>query len=147
MKIVSLLICLILVSTYAIAQNGYTRAPWGSKTWNGPGRPPHWPPPQPEKQVKKKQPVLVKGYNKHKDVSHHPHHHHKFAKKKYILVKEDKPKPYLREVRKKTVIRTRYIPVQRKNLVNYCSGDTLYLRDKTSGEITIKYVSAAQSCR
>ena len=147
MKTVSLLICFILVSSYAMAQTGYTRTPWGSKTWTGPGRPPHWPPPQPEKQVKKKQPDLVKGYNKHKKASHHANHHNKFAKKKYILVREDKPEPYHREIQKKTIIRTRYIPVQRKTLVNYCGGDTLYLRNKTTGEITIRYVSAAQSCR
>lgn len=148
MKTVSLLICCILFSTYAIAQTGYTLTPWDARTWAKPGKPPHQQPPQSEKHTEKKQTEDKKKFtNRHKKPWIHHKHHHKHTKKKYILVKEDDHDYYQPVIRKKTIVRTRYVPVIRKTPVNLCSGDTVYLRDKNTGEITIRYVSAAQSCK
>ncbi len=148
MKTVSLLICCILFSTYAIAQTGYSRIPWGSQTWGNSGKHPHQHQPQPEKHVEKKQTEEKKKITaKHKKPWIHHNHLHRHTKKKYILVKEDDHDHYKPIVRQKTIVRTRYVPIVRKTSVNLCSGDTVYLRDKNTGEITIRYVSAAQSCR
>ena len=51
--------------------------------------------------------------------------------------------------RQKTIIktRTRYIPAPPPQpSAILCGGDTVYLRDKTTGEITIRYVSPAKKC-
>ncbi len=147
MKTVSLLLFFIIFSTYALAQTGYSSTPWGSKTWTGPGRPPHWTSPQPEKKAEKHRAEKKNEYAKHKKPGKYHNHHHKHNKKRYILVTEKEPVYYPPKINQKTVIRTRYVPVQRKTPANLCSGDTVYLRDKNSGEITIRYVSAAQSCK
>ncbi|MBT8360457.1 MAG: hypothetical protein KJO32_05840, partial [Deltaproteobacteria bacterium] len=49
-----------LITPFLEAKAGYKQTPWGSKTWEGPGRPPHWSPkqsPSPAKPPHPEQPI------------------------------------------------------------------------------------------
>ena len=62
--------------------------------------------------------------------------------KQVIIEKEVQPKV----VREKIITKTRYVPVEKRPAPIYCGGETVYLRDKNTGELTIRYISPAKKC-
>ncbi len=139
---------------------GYRIEPWGSKTWTGPGRPPHWSAaPQPKKAKKQFQ---SGGFHKSfdgdrkdrktqrpggrsifwKDKHNRWHNHHSKATGSI----------YYREPRIKEVIieREKYIPVyiqrQRKPARLQCGGRTITRIDAVTKEMVIEYVTGARDC-
>jgi hypothetical protein len=50
------------------------------------------------------------------------------------------------KVIQKTVTKTRYVPVEKRPAATFCGGETVYLRDRTTGELIIRYISPATKC-
>ena len=146
MKTVILIVIFVLFSAHAYAQRGYTSTPWGSNTWTGPGKPPHWSQSQNRGQNSSK-PDKYEGSIKHHNHTKYHKKHYRHTGKKVILVKEEEHVQYPSVRKHKTNIKTRIVPIQRKTSMSFCGGDTVYLRDRNTGEIIINYVSAAQSCK
>jgi hypothetical protein len=145
MKILSLLIFLLSFVPCALAQSGYEQHPWGSNTWVGHGRPPHWSPvkPTPSQEAKSstKKGKYFRG-DKHGQL-YTPSHKSKIFRRTPIYIQKSAPATIIRE---KTVITPRYIPVPNRSSTNICGGDTVSMRDNTTGILTIHYVSPAQAC-
>ncbi len=49
-------------------------------------------------------------------------------------------------VREKTIIKTRYVPAEKEPAPRLCGGETIYQRDRTTGELIIRYVTPATDC-
>ena len=69
---------------------------------------------------------------------------HKHKKLRPIIIYRQETKEP--EVIQKTVIETRQIPVLIRPSLIRCGGDTVYLRNKTTGELIIRYVSPTKEC-
>jgi len=138
----SALFCLILF-TASILQAGYRTVPWGSKTWTGPGRPPHWSP----------NPVKpAKTFGASKVVR--PHWRSRQNSRSYGqggFWKDRHNRWYYDPKIDKVIIEKQrripvYIPVQKKPARLQCGGRTITRRDPTTGVISIEYVSSARDC-
>lgn len=152
----------LMIFAASILNAGYRLDPWGSKTWAGPGRPPHWSPEPAPQRIKPtghvksrdfKKPVesdqrvrIGKGvFLKDKHDLWHNHHFSRFDSIYYRV-------PRVKEVRVEEVIIERekhvpvYIPVQRKPAKLQCGGNTITRNDPKTGEMIIEYVSSAREC-
>lgn len=145
MKILICIFIFLFQCSFAFAQAGYKRTPWGSNTWVGPGTPPHWSTYNSESGSKEKKYTKKRHhYHTHKKRIHHkPSYRHTQTRKVYIPIERHTKQP---RVQTKTVVKTRYVPVPVKPSATVCGGDALYLKNKNTGEITIKYVSTAKKC-
>ena len=120
--------------TQSVAEVGYKNTPWGSKTWTGPGTPPHWSP-QPKRPHR---PVDPEWGGKP------PHHKPIMRSRGYF---------YYERPRTETVIIEQQIPVQvaqppaqRVLSPLRCGGETLTRKDPVTGELIIEYVTGSQNC-
>lgn len=156
-----LLLCFFTTSLNA----GYRKDPWGSSTWTGPGRPPHWSPESTPRTTKPSHPPHRIAPSKQKNSysgnrtyrkyrgeggywkdKHNRWYYHRHKRSGYI---------YYREPRVETVIieRPKHIPVYRviqqkqKPAQLQCGGKTTTQRDPETGVLTIKYVSGPQDCQ
>lgn len=50
-------------------------------------------------------------------------------------------------VQKKIVKKTRYVNVEKQPSATLCSGDTVYYRDRNTGELVIRYITPPKECR
>lgn len=148
MKTLTILLLLLVFPALALAQMGYKRTPWGSKNWEGPGKPPHFHS-STIKHSEKHYPYFKKKKHSHRHNFHRFYGFHpgiKYYRRAPVVI-EKTVEPQV--TRQKTIIktRTRYVPAppQQPSAI-LCGGDTVYLRDKTTGEITIRYVSPAKKC-
>ena len=72
-----------------------------------------------------------------------PYIRYKQPRQKHVVIeKEVQPKIIL----KKTIIKTRYVPVENQPAATLCGGETVYLKDKKTGELIIRYISPATKC-
>jgi len=124
-----------------------------------------------EKRHKSWKPEAVEKSRHHGDLSSKKHHrsskHRSYLRGKkhfflyvdgyrispYIRYKQSRPKHVVIEkevqptkVRQKTIIKTRYVPVEKRPSPTLCGGETVYLRDRTTGELIIRYISPATKC-
>jgi hypothetical protein len=72
-----------------------------------------------------------------------PYVRYKQPRQKHVVIEKDS-QPEV--VKKKIVIKTRYIPVEKKPTAILCGGETVYLKNKTTGELIIRYISPATKC-
>lgn len=72
-----------------------------------------------------------------------PYIRYKQHRQKHVVIERD-IKPTV--VKKRTIVKTRYIPVEKQPTPHYCGGETVYLRNRTTGELTIRYISPAKKC-
>lgn len=141
---------------------GYRIEPWGSKTWTGPGRPPHWsaaPDPQPAKSTKRfrsgsfGKPVdtdrrVRRAYRPGgqgifwKDKHNRWHNHHSRVPGS-IYYQEPRIKEVIIEREKHIPV---YIQIQRKPAKLQCGGKTITRKDPETGEMIIEYVTGARDC-
>lgn len=148
MKTLTFLIFLLAFPTLAAAQIGYKITPWGSKTWEGPGKQSHWHAAT-IKRSKSSDSIIKKKRRSHHRGLHYfygPHHRIKYYRRTPVIIEKTvEPKV----THRKTVIktRTRYVPApQQQPSATLCGGDTVYFRNKATGEITIRYISPAKKC-
>lgn len=146
MKITTLLFILLFSATWVFAEAGYKRTPWGSKKWTGPGRPPHWSQPAEPSHFDKRSPGHHRSKKSYKNgYKYHSHDKRKkYRRHSSTVVVKEVVKPV--EIRKETVEKTRYVPVTFRRNTSKCGGDTVYTRNKKTGEITIHYISPPKNC-
>ncbi len=137
---------------------GYKIDPWGSKTWTGPGRPPHWsapPAPQPAKSTKQfRSGSFGKPVGRDRRIRnvHRPGGEGVFWKDKHNHRSRVSGTIYYQEPRMKEVIIERekhipvYIQVQRKPAKLQCGGKTITRKDPETGDMIIEYVTGARDC-
>lgn len=169
MKRLMVMVTITLCATLYGGENleaGYSLDPWGSKTWTGPGRPPHWSPekkktsPSPGKPV---QPIVPErpvdpGYGVHPGKPGKPFRPGGYWKDRYnrwYYHKRWRPGYiYYREPRVETIIIEKEKPVRVPVYVSppatpsklQCGGTTVTKRDPVTGDITIEYVTQAKDC-
>lgn len=134
MKKLILAMVLLVFAVPVQSQTGYSRVPWGSSTWTGPGRPPHWGPPQRQhsrpklRRPRPAHPISPPGY------------HHR------------KPVLYQDSVHQSGKKRLRHVPVynHRKSVTpirttGKCGGKTRTTKNR-DGQMVIEYVTGAKDC-
>jgi len=145
MRILSLLIFLLSVVCFSTAEAGYKRDPWGSKTWEGPGRPPHWSAQATEK-TRGTRDSIKKRREDRQDTRRHRDGAFRDKKKsrQIIIYGQQKDEPVV--IRKRTILKNRYVPVFRDFSPRSCGGDIVYIRKGDTNELIIRYVSPAEDC-
>jgi len=145
MRILSLLIILFSVVCFSTAEAGYKRDPWGSMTWEGPGRPPHWSAPTTGK-TRGTRDSINKRRDDRQDTSRRYDGGFRDRKKSrdIIIYSQQKDEPVV--IRHRTIIKNRYVPVSRGFSPRSCGGDNVYLRKGDTNELIILYVSPAENC-
>ncbi len=138
---------------------GYSREN-GSRTWTGPGNPPHWSPdaarPQ-NKSVKPPQPVTPGkpdirirppqgsgskgGYWRDKL---NRWNYHRNRRSGYMYYTQPRVETIIIEREKKLPA---YTPIRQKPSRVQCGGKTITRTNSKTGEITIEYVTGAQNCQ
>ena len=151
------LLSLMLVSA-SVLNAGYRTDPWGSKTWTGPGRPPHWSPisaraAKPAKLVAARKLVGSERKFRHPRGSHakggfwidkhNRWQHHRFRQSGYIYYRAPRVEKVIIEQKRRVPV---YIPVQQKPARLQCAGSTITRRDSRTGEMYIEYVTSARDC-
>lgn len=159
-KIIWILVVFLFSMLFAASSlhAGYRKDPWGSSTWEGPGRPPHW---SPETGPKKSKPYISPehrgdskrgtgaarhhrgrgGYWKDK---HHRWHFHRYKRSGYVYYREPKVETVIVEQQKRAIV---YKPVVLQPSRQRCGGKTISRRDPGTGTLTIEYVTGAQECQ
>ena len=157
-----LVLPLLLMFITSSLNAGYSRDPWGSRTWTGPGRPPHWSPAPTSPKNKSKRRVHPNTPGKSIDSDfgvrplggsygrggywrdkHNRWYFHKRRRSGYI---------YYRVPKVETVIIERveripaYAPARQKPSRVQCGGKTITRTDSKTGEMIIEYVTGAQDC-
>ena len=127
---------LLLGVTDVFSDTGYKRTPWGSKSWNGPGKPPHWSsrPPAGNRPVDPGWGV--------RPPSHRPDRWDRF----YYYQKSTPAQTIIIEQERQTPAYVPYVPAQKQTSPLRCGGRTVTRKDPATGELIIEYVSSAQSC-
>ncbi|MGB3209509.1 MAG: hypothetical protein WBB19_02275 [Desulforhopalus sp.] len=138
---------------------GYKRDPWGSKTWTGPGRPPHWSPEPPPHQTEPKNHVdsIDSRESNYRDREPHRYGDKGFFRKDnlnrwYNYNSSRHGTIYIREPEVEQVIIERekrvpvYVPVKRQPSKLQCGGSTITSSDPETGEMVIEYVTGARDC-
>ena len=154
-RINSCILILFVLSMFAAPSlyAGYRIEPWGSKTWTGPGRPPHWsaaPDPQPVTPTmqgksndhrKKYRPDGRDAF--HKDLYNRHRSHHRSRVSGSISYEEPRVKEVIIERETQVPV---YIETQRKPARLLCGGQTITRQDTETGELIIEYVTGARDC-
>lgn len=145
MKTLSLLIFLLSVWPLTLAVAGSKHHPWKTETIQ---KSRHYGHPSSKKHFRSlKHHSYFRGQNHfflYVDGYHvSPYIRYKQPRQKHVVIeKEAQPKV----VQKKTIIKTRYVPVDKQPAATLCGGETVYLKDRTTGELIIRYVSPATKC-
>lgn len=134
MKQLILAIIFLVVAVPAYSQMGYSRVPWGSSTWTGAGRPPHWGPPQRQharpkfRRPRPIHPIAPPGYHHRKSikVKESGYGSGRIRSKHSLLYVHRKPGSHFRSTVK-------------------CGGKTRTTRSR-EGQVVIEYVSGARNC-
>jgi len=162
-NLVSILALFIfMLSAAIIVEAGYRKDPWGSNTWTGPGRPPHWSPPplQPQTRVPKpvqpivpETPVYPGGGVRPELKPGGSGGYWKDKYKRWYYHRSRRPGiVYYRSPRTETIIIERekvvpiYVPVRQRPSKLQCGGRTITRTDPQSGEMIIEYVSSSRDC-
>jgi hypothetical protein len=154
----TLALFLLMLFSASVLQAGYRSDPWGSKTWTGAGRPPHW---SPKSSISGKS---AKAYGSKKyglfdrGVRHQrgPHrkggywkdrhnrwHHHRNRRGGYIYYRAPSTEKLIVERKRPVPV---YIPVRQRPARLQCGGSTITRRDSKTGDMYIEYVSSARDC-
>ena len=123
----------LLWLTAAAADVGYKRTPWGSKSWTGPGRPPHWSPrpSRPHRPVDPGwgvRPPIHRPYRRSR-----VYYYYEPPAQESVVIEQ----PTLEPVS---------TPVPRRLSPLRCGGETVSRRDPHTGELIIEYVTSSRSC-
>ena len=134
------LIVLIVLSTLtaavtAFSETGYKRTPWGSKSWNGPGAPPHW----------TSRPPF---YNRPVDPGWgvRPPFHRPDRWGRGYYYQNPAPQTIIIEEEKQVPVYVPYVPAQKQASPLRCGGRTVTRKDPVTGELIIEYVSSSRTC-
>lgn len=134
---------------------GYKLDPWGSKTWTGPDRPPHWSP-KPTKTYNSvtrrqlghpdhriRQPSGYNGKSGYWQDKHNRWQNHRYRRPVYIYYRNY-------PVRKLIIEREKRIPViisvPQNSTRLRCAGNTITRKDLNTGEMVIEYITSARDC-
>jgi len=125
----------LMVAVHAFSEAGYKRTPWGSKSWNGPGTPPHWSsrPPSGHRPVDPGWGI--------RPPSHRPD---RWGRAYYY--QKQTPQTIIIEQEKQTPVYVPYVPVQRQASPLRCGGRTVTRKDPVTGEVVIEYISSSRAC-
>ena len=127
---------------------GYKRTPWGSKTYTGPGRPPHWSakpdypdgnPPHPEHPIEPPYPE----HPIDPEWGQRPPYWRPWGNTIYYQRRPSTQTIIIERERKKPTL----TPSTRVNSPLRCGGETLTRRDPGTGELIIEYVTGSRTCR
>jgi len=164
-KIISIIMVALfsLLFTASSSHAGYRNDPWGSRTWEGPGRPPHWSPETRPKNTKPPKPTPYSspehrgtsepgigatdnhrekgGYWKDK---HNRWNYHRSRRSGYIYYREPKVETVIIEQQKPAIV---YKPAVLQPSRQQCGGKTISRRNPETGTLIIEYVTAAQECQ
>lgn len=156
MKIIVATLFILLPAT-ALAELGYHRVPWGSNSWVGPGRPPHWSPapaakarpPKPTHPIAPGKPVdpewgvrppgYTGGYWR---VRRGGSYFGSYRSPSLIYYRPPVETVIVEEVR----IVPKTTPVRRSKSPLQCAGQTDTRVDPQTGEIIIEYVTSSRDC-
>lgn len=72
-----------------------------------------------------------------------PYIRYKQPRQRHVVIEKDVQPT---KVREKTIVKTRYVPVEKRPTAILCGGETVYLKDRTTGELIIRYISPATKC-
>lgn len=160
-KIIWLAPALLFLTMFAASalHAGYRTDPWGSKTWTGPGRPPHWSAEITPSQVKPDHPIAPRKsvgpdqrfwqpHQSHRSGGfwkdrHNRWHYHKHRRSGYIYNKEPQVKKVIVEREKRVPV---YSQVEQKPARLQCGGSTVTRNDPKTGDLIIEYVTGARDC-
>lgn len=125
----------LMVAVDAFSEAGYKRTPWGSKSWNGPGNPPHWSsrPPSSHRPIDPEWGM--------RPPSHRPD---RWGRAYYY--QKPAPQTIIIEQEKQTPVYIPYAPVQRRTSPLRCGGETVTRKDPVTGEVVIEYISSSRAC-
>lgn len=145
----------LILFTASILQAGYRSAPWGSKTWTGPGRPPHWTPRPVKPGISLGASRVGKSHYRSRHHSrsygqggfrkdrHNRWYYDKNRRSGYIYYQSPEIDKVITEKERHIPV---YIPFQKKPTRLQCAGRTITRKDPTTGVISIEYVSRARDC-
>ena len=144
-----------MLFTASALHAGYKLDPWGSKTWTGPGRPPHWSPEQtkPNDSVAHKRPAQpnwrarqARKYDSKggfwKD-THNRWYYHRYRQSGTVYYQKPRAEKVVIEREKRVPV---YIRVQQKPTRLQCAGITNSRHDPRTGGLIIEYVTGARDC-
>jgi hypothetical protein len=152
----------LMIFTASTLNAGYRLDPWGSKTWTGPERPPHWSPEPAPQQTKPTKHFKSGDFEKPVDpdrgvrIPHKPSgkgvfwkdRHNRWDKSHFrrfnsIYYLEPRVEEVIIEREKRIPV---YIQIQRKPAKLQCAGETITNNDPKTGELIIEYVTGARDC-
>ncbi len=144
MKILSLLILLVLIGFLGISVAGPNPNWQDRNTWQSEHNEQHWSSDRKMKNIDfpdSKDDDWFRSERKRNHFAPIPRHRRSFP----IIIYREKNYQEPPAVEEKTV-NPRIFPAPRPLSPQRCSGDTVYSRDRTTGELTIRYVSPAEKC-
>jgi hypothetical protein len=151
----ALAVLFLMLFTASTLQAGYSIDPWGSRTWTGPGRPPHWSPKstRPDKSVapgklfererRYRQSRESDGRSGYRNNRHKRRYYHRYRQPAYIYYQKPRVEKVIIERERQIPV---YIPVQKKPARLKCGGNTTTRYDEKTGGMIIEYVTGARDC-
>jgi len=132
--LVTLILGTLIWAVPSYSETGYKRSAWGSKTWTGPGTPPHWSsrPPSSSKPIDPEWGVRPPG---HRPSRHsRAYYYQKPVYETEIIVIEQKPQI------------PPYVPAEKQLSPLRCGGETVTTKDPVTGELIIEYITSSRQC-
>lgn len=155
-----------LATPFFEAKAGYKQTPWGSKTWEGPGRPPHWSPkqspspakpPYPERPIAPAYPVdpgwgiKKESYCRNSSKAggywrdrYNKWQYHQCWQPGYRYFKSPEPETIVIEREKTEPVYVPVVPKEPSRL--QCGGRTITRSDPQTGELIIEYITSSRNC-
>ena len=151
-----------MMSAATTPKAGYRKDPWGSNTWTGPGRPPHWSPAPAQPAARPPKPVQPIAPGKPLDPEYGvrpPHkpggsggywkdrykrwHYHRYRRPGIVYFRAPEVETIIIEREKRVPV---FIPVQQRSSRIQCGGRTITRTDPQTGQSIIEYVSGSRDC-
>ena len=134
--LVTMILGALIWPVQTLSETGYKRSPWGSKTWTGPGTPPHWS----SRSSSSNRPIDPEWGVRppgHKPSRHRHSRAYYYEKPVYqteVIVIEQKP------------TLPPFVPAEKQLSPLRCGGDTVTKKDPVTGELIIEYITSSRQC-
>ena len=159
----AMIITTALLFAVSSVHAGYRNDPWGSRSWEGPGRPPHWSPETTPKKANPPKPTphipsehrkdpnrsvgatgKIKNNGGYWKDKYNRWNYHKVRRSGFIYYRKPKVETVIVEQQKRIIVST---PVFQQPSRQQCGGNTITRTDTETGTLIIEYVTGAQECR
>jgi len=127
---------MLIGAAHAFSETGYKRSPWGSKSWDGPGKPPHW---------SSRPPAGNRPADPGWGIRPPSHKPGKWGRV-YYYEKSVSPPTIIIEQERQPSVSLPEVQVQRQISPVRCGGRTVTRKDPATGELIIEYVSSSRTC-